>query len=88
MKQKPDSNTKQGHSTNMLLAEVRLSKREKLASIGAEIYSLKSSNGKHFDATSHLCSVINTLAKGTRFEEEAILIINCVEPEYFNDSSK
>ena len=64
------------------------SKREKLARIGAEIYSLKKTNGKHFDTTSHLCSVINILAKGTRFEIEAKSIIKSVDANYFNDDPR
>jgi len=85
MKKETTLNQETPPIANVLLAKVRLSKRETLALIAAEIYSLKSANGRHFDATSHLCSVINTLTKGTRYHEEMVSIIKNVHPEYFNN---
>ena len=61
---------------------MKITKRERLIRLNAEIYALRSS-GKISDVTSHLCNAISILTKGTKLENDGKSIIESAYPDYF-----
>ena len=56
-------------------------KREEIAQLSADIYSLKKVG--NLEVVSHLCAVISILSNGTKHEWECTEIIKTVCPEFF-----